>query len=698
MPKFPASLVSLDLRKNNIKKISSVLNDTNNHLKYLILADNAIETIENDAFSQLQYLRLLNLKNNNISDINDFHFKSLYMLYGLNIAFNNIKYLSPNTISHLQQLQILYCQHNQLTMLNREMFPKGLAHIDLSHNHITTLSNNLIYDMDNLIELNLRSNNLSHLSSSSFRRSINGKPARILLGGNKLKCDCHLSWLKKVILHNQKYAFHGNIFSDFMFCYQDNPRLPARSMDTMNIDDFLCEYNSRNHIKYYCPYDCHCCSKNLQTCPCFNICPNNCLCLLSLDKNIHKIDCRNSNLTHLERIPPGSFIDLSGNNLNYFDSTNFTNHNTTESLYMNNSQILIIANNTFYTFTKLKRLYLQNNLIEALEEDSFAGLENLQELFLYNNKIQYIPSNTFSKTPKLQYLDLHKNKLKRITSELFSNKALKKINLNHNPWSCKCDDVILFEDIVIKDNELLVDGDNISCDYNISLSISVLDYAKTFCQNTTYNFTTKAILHKDKVLISTISSLSVILLIVFIFTIISYIYRKEIQLYLFVHFGYRLMTEKLKIDEENKLYDAFISFDNSMDKFVIDELLPQLEQNDPPFKLCVHFRDFEVGLQITENIITCIENSKRTVLLLTDNFLKSDWCKYEFQTAHYQGLSKKMKTLIVVFFEDINEDLLDPDLKLYLKTNTYLKYDDPWFWDKLRFALPQKNNSNTTKC
>jgi hypothetical protein len=117
--------------------------------------------------------------------------------------------------------------------------------------------------------------------------------------------------------------------------------------------------------------------------------------------------------------------------------------------------------------------------------------------------------------------------------------------------------------------------------------------------------------------------------------------------------------------------------------------IPPEEQH---YKLCIHERDWLPGNLISWNIVNSVQNSRRTILILSKEFIQSIWFQVEFHTAYYQMLEDKMDRVIVVVRGELppKEDL-DKDLVFLLTTKTYLTWGEKWFWEKLRYALPHKN-------
>ena len=52
-----------------------------------------------------------------------------------------------------------------------------------------------------------------------------------------------------------------------------------------------------------------------------------------------------------------------------------------------------------------------------------------------------------------------------------------------------------------------------------------------------------------------------------------------------------------------------------------------------------------------------------------------------------------MRLIIIVKGELPSKEGMDQELQSYLSLNTYLKWNDPWFWDRLRYALPHKKDA-----
>ena len=143
----------------------------------------------------------------------------------------------------------------------------------------------------------------------------------------------------------------------------------------------------------------------------------------------------------------------------------------------------------------------------------------------------------------------------------------------------------------------------------------------------------------------------------------------------------------------NKIYDVFISYCHKDEDFVLDEILKKIEDDPRNFKTCIHLRDWEAGEWIQTNIIKSVEESRRTLIVLSKNFIQSTWGMLEFKTAHNQMIKERITRVIIILYGDIEPiDDLDSELKSYIKTNTYIEWGDQYFWKKLFYALSCTNN------
>lgn len=84
-----------------------------------------------------------------------------------------------------------------------------------------------------------------------------------------------------------------------------------------------------------------------------------------------------------------------------------------------------------------------------------------------------------------------------------------------------------------------------------------------------------------------------------------------------------------------------------------------------------------------------MKTSRRTAIILSKNFVKSTWYEQEFSAAYQES-----RVIVIVLGEIPTRDEMGSLMWDYIKSNTYLPANDPWFWDKLRYALPHKGRRN----
>lgn len=152
-------------------------------------------------------------------------------------------------------------------------------------------------------------------------------------------------------------------------------------------------------------------------------------------------------------------------------------------------------------------------------------------------------------------------------------------------------------------------------------------------------------------------------------------------------------------DDDGKMYDAFVSYKSCPrdEEFVLHQLFPRLE-GEFKFKLCMHFRDFIPGEAIANNIVTAIENSRRTIMILSPEYVQSEWCRMEYQKAQHEMLKLKHKIIPIVLADLSEVKNIDRNLKSIINSVTYLEWPGQEntrkterFWKKLELSLPKKS-------
>ncbi|KAJ8984664.1 hypothetical protein NQ317_015755 [Molorchus minor] len=424
------------------------------------------------------------------------------------------------------------------------------------------------------------------------------------------------------------------------------------------------------------------------------------------------------------------YLNLNFNRINHLENKTFVGLGNLQTLGLRNSTIFYIQNDTFVPLKNLLFLNIENNYFisnkypPGIDVDVFKGLGNLRVLLLGGCGITSLSKNgnPFKHLKSLEHLGLEKNSLKTISATDFSPLArLKSIDLSENL-------LVVWDERIFRHNPKLqfsiLNRNKISyfsgamLDDFSNLTQLEVQYNPFFCDCRSYKIYRQWFFHAARkknveinahcVFPETMNNYSVTVS-------FCYYYRWHIRYWIFLTRLYLSRKGKIKPKSEktvytNYIYDAFVSYSNEDRNFVV-RLVTMLENYDPFLKLCVYERDFQIGTMISESVLESVAQSRRTLLIISDNYAKSQWCRWESQIAEHHRLFFENEngeyvddSLVLIKLGPVGDNHLTPTLKYLLKTRIYL----PWeadekkqkvFWERLRTALaPPKNDQGVSEC
>lgn len=684
-------------------------------LQVLNLAKNKILSVERGSFQRNKQLEAIRLDGNFVSDVNGV-FSALLSLLWLNLSENhlvwfdyafvppNLKWLDVhgNFIEHLGnyyklqdeiRIKTLDVSHNRITEISPMAIPNSVELLFINNNHINNIQVNTFIEKRNLTRVDIYANEISHLDINSLRLSpvpLNKSLPEFYIGGNPFNCDCSMEWLP-LINNMSAMRQHPRIMDlENVLCKMTHTRgVTHIALSNLRSTDFLCTYET------HCFTLCQCCE--FDACDCEMTCPNNCSCYHDPTWHTNVVDCSGQHVPDVpEKIPmDATEVYLDGNDFNELQNHVFIGRKNMRSLYVNGSGIETIQNRTFAGLSSLTILHLGNNKLKQLNGYEFEHLSLLSELYLQDNVINYIANSTFLALQSLKTLRLDGNRLVDFSVWILSNnRNLNALSIGNNMWSCKCRYLQKFTTFISENVPKIIDISDLWCWNPESSNKRELNLNGTVCSDYFSGDTVvdnMLVYNYMPMMVSTLSGFMLIILVI----LLIFLFRDSIRIWLYSSCGIRLFSGPY--EDTEKLYDAYICYSPKDDDFVIQTLAAELENGNPSYHLCLHYRDIPqhgvAYMQCTLPLPEAAEASRRIIVVLTRNFIETEWSRFEFRQGLHEILKSRIYNLVVIEESSLLPEIIcDPDLRPYLKTSSRIKWGQNKFWEKLRYAMPDRNS------
>ena len=398
-------------------------------------------------------------------------------------------------------------------------------------------------------------------------------------------------------------------------------------------------------------------------------------------------------------------VDVSNNMLEYIDPNHFKDAKLSRLNLSSNYLGEQISNTSSSFLPKMHRsnllyLSLARNRINEIPEAFFDGLVHLKYLDLSQNELKDIKFR-FQSLIDLRFLNLRQNKIRAMTQEqtqsivdVVSNvqrthRYPLTIDLSQNDLSCNCESRNFLHWMEAYNQGSKIHFENIennycsftnqSHAYFADLSTIVMDLDKNCASYT-------------GIIVGTVVAITTFVVFGFVGVIYRLRWRIRYMFYMAKR-GYRRNAYARNTTDENYRsifrYDAFISYATDNSDFALHGVIREVEDKTD-LKLCFHQRDFIPGYDIAENIANAIHESRKVVCVISDSYLASHWCMYEFNMALMERIHAREgeDMLFLVLLKDFNASRAPLSMIEFIRSNSYLEYPDDEtclqvFWSKM---------------
>ena len=333
----------------------------------------------------------------------------------------------------------------------------------------------------------------------------------------------------------------------------------------------------------------------------------------------------------------------------------------------------------------LRILDLANNGIESVPTFMFSNLSHLQELNLSHNGLR----NLDLKLPvslDMKLLNVSRNKLTSLSygfmQQLDNHIANLSVDMTANPFMCGCDNIDFVKWVQTTKVNLVGRYDYLCYHVHIR-QVSIVDVDTDILHKTCNPPIVQIVLGSS---FGTLVVISLVLGIFFVY------YKRWYLRYKLYHLKYRWRERQQQVNEQdNFLYDGFIIYSNEDRQWVHGALREELEDSRN-FELFIYMRDMLGGGAIADRILEGMAHCRKFILVLSPNFLASNYCLFETYVAHRTLMERGRDVMVVIKLDALPLAGIPELITNILNMNECLEWtEDPYgeqlFWNRLEDAL-----------
>ncbi|CAC5420900.1 unnamed protein product [Mytilus coruscus] len=640
IPKLPVSVDQIEIRNSNMNDIErfDLTNITLPSLRELILSGNSIHYIHQEAFVNLTGLTVLTIDNETSLSVQvlkqalqKLSSKSIKKLQFTN---NNWDYIPNDMFDSFmnRKIKTVYLTGNQFSYINGSAFRffTLCQNLHLENNKLTKIH---FWKMQRLKKLRLTGNRLAKIPNF---------------------CGIDGSMFPRLVSLSLSYNNIGNIDKTSFNCLPKLEDLHLKSISIVELkNNIFSRLNKLEHVSLQMIIT----LKRIEDFA-FN------------STSIKRILMQNCKFRFdlIERFNPATIFKFCPN-------VNYVN------LGINNlPNIPNILHSMFIPLDNLESLKLYSTNLVDLPWNWLTNLRKLRELNLQDNSFHnlHLSSEIVSNITSLKSLDLSSNLItimnKTSIPSILLNK-LEQINLGSNPFSCTCDQKWFLE--WIKQTKVKIVGYpyRYKCAYPKELEGQYLkSYYPTddVCKPWNPLYTMAIVL--------SLFGVSILAIIICIWVCQN---NMKNTIYI-LRVMYNHKQGHVAFDELfNYEYHAFVVYCDADREWVHNVFLRKME-NEEGIKLCIHQRDFDIGKNVTGNIDKYLEKSWKVVVVMSNNFAKSEWCQWEVDVVQERRRRLGKDAFLLIMLKTIDSKHMTSQLRTLLESTPHIRYQtgvgEDLFW------------------